>query len=183
MQTARKINFEVNLGTTYHENVEHVAYKMIDLDGIPCYDKDPVRYSYDACVFEELKQKLMEMFGCITLYCGPGKENVCIDYDKVNQTSWVQNKFMGTGVLPDTSCLETCSYVSIRLTHVKQTTSGDDSLAAAKFSFDEKIQRIESYFLYSTLSLIAEIGGYVGLFLGASVVQVTEVINHFFGIN
>jgi len=41
----------------------------------------------------------------------------------------------------------------------------------------ENINVIESYHLYSTLSLIAEIGGYVGLFLGVSINQVSVLIN------
>ena len=41
----------------------------------------------------------------------------------------------------------------------------------------ENIEVKEAYYLYSGLSLIAEIGGYVGLFLGVSINQVSELIN------
>ena len=43
--------------------------------------------------------------------------------------------------------------------------------------FKENIKVIEAHHLYSTLSMIAEIGGYVGLFLGVSVNQVSTLMN------
>ena len=41
--------------------------------------------------------------------------------------------------------------------------------------FNEFIQEIVNYYSYDDLSFIAEIGGYVGLFLGASVFQIADL--------
>ena len=41
----------------------------------------------------------------------------------------------------------------------------------------ENIQVFEAQYLYSALSMIAEVGGYVGLFLGISVNQVSTMLN------
>ena len=46
--------------------------------------------------------------------------------------------------------------------------------------FNEEILTSEEVFLYSTLSLIAEIGGYVGLFLGVSVYQISSLAEMIF---
>ena len=35
-----------------------------------------------------------------------------------------------------------------------------------------------AYYSYQRINLIAEIGGYVGLFLGVSVIQITNVVDH-----
>ena len=40
----------------------------------------------------------------------------------------------------------------------------------------ENIKVVRAHYLYSGLSLIAEIGGYVGLFLGISVIQVNRLL-------
>ena len=45
-----------------------------------------------------------------------------------------------------------------------------------KFHFSEIVKVTKSYYTYSPLSLIAEIGGYVGLFLGVSVNMVTNLL-------
>ena len=54
-------------------------------------------------------------------------------------------------------------------------------------AFDEKVHETVAYYSYDDLSFIAEIGGYVGLFLGASVYQtadlfqfITEILEKFF---
>ena len=39
----------------------------------------------------------------------------------------------------------------------------------------ENIKVTESHWLYTGLSMIAEIGGYVGLFLGVSIIQINHV--------
>ena len=44
-------------------------------------------------------------------------------------------------------------------------------------NFKEYIKVTEAFYLYSTLTLIAEVGGYVGLFLGVSVNQVSGLFN------
>ena len=41
--------------------------------------------------------------------------------------------------------------------------------------FSEKVTEIVAYHSYDSLSFIAEIGGYVGLFLGASVYQIADL--------
>ena len=43
--------------------------------------------------------------------------------------------------------------------------------------FESKIESTTAYYQYPMLSLIAEIGGYVGLFLGFSVYQIAEVFD------
>ena len=53
-------------------------------------------------------------------------------------------------------------------------------VAILKLKFEDTIKKIQGYYLYSFLSLIAEIGGYVGLFLGVSFYQITEIVDHFF---
>ena len=43
-----------------------------------------------------------------------------------------------------------------------------------EITFKENIKVTSSYYLYSGLSLIAEVGGYVGLFLGVSINQIAN---------
>ena len=52
--------------------------------------------------------------------------------------------------------------------------------AQLSINFKENIKVNTSYFVYSGLTLIAEIGGYVGLFLGVSINQVTNLIEWIF---
>ena len=49
-----------------------------------------------------------------------------------------------------------------------------------KLRLDDAVVISEEIFLYSILSMIAEVGGYVGLFLGVSVYQLTEFSHYVF---
>ena len=46
--------------------------------------------------------------------------------------------------------------------------------------FQKYIKVVHSFFLYSFLSVVAEIGGYVGLFLGVSVNQIPNLMDTIF---
>ena len=48
--------------------------------------------------------------------------------------------------------------------------------SAIVINFQENVEVVSSYYLYSGLSLIAEVGGYVGLFLGVSINQIANFI-------
>ena len=45
------------------------------------------------------------------------------------------------------------------------------------FYMNEEVLTSSEVFLYSVLSLIAEVGGYVGLFLGISVNQISTLVD------
>ena len=52
----------------------------------------------------------------------------------------------------------------------------DEQDSQVKFYFYNRVKVVKSYYAYSGLSLIAEIGGYIGLFLGVSINQITNLI-------
>ena len=73
-------------------------------------------------------------------------------------------------------CYYPCSYFIVS---TKQDKGGGISPGSSKIilTFEELIQVTKSHYIYSELSLIAEIGGYVGLFLGISVNQMPYLLD------
>ena len=51
-----------------------------------------------------------------------------------------------------------------------------------RLTFNKKVQETVSYYSYDDLSFIAEIGGYVGLFLGASIYQTADLFQFITGV-
>ena len=45
-----------------------------------------------------------------------------------------------------------------------------------KLHFQSRVKVVKSYYAYSGLTVIAEIGGYIGLFLGVSINQIPHLI-------
>lgn len=80
-------------------------------------------------------------------------------------------------------CLMPCSYLTLDAILMKErdytkTKPGFKKISYISLRFGDSIKVLKAHFLYSTLSLIAEIGGYVGLFLGLSIYQTSELINY-----
>ena len=76
-------------------------------------------------------------------------------------------------------CLEACSYMSIKSTEAEEKETDVENNGELVLSFNQKIHKTETYYLYEGISLIAEIGGFVGLFLGASVYQIADLLDSF----
>ena len=80
----------------------------------------------------------------------------------------------------DYFCLHPCKFITSRAikTSVKfgYFVNGKTSTTVT-INFKENIKVIEAYHLYSLLSMIAEIGGYVGMFLGISILQVRFILD------
>ena len=49
-------------------------------------------------------------------------------------------------------------------------------------NFNEQVHETDAYYSYDGLSFIAEIGGFVGLFLGASIYQTADLFQFLTGV-
>ena len=77
-------------------------------------------------------------------------------------------------------CNHPCNFISTRATISSGKIGSyinNKRSTIATIQFKENIKVIEAYHLYSLLSMIAEIGGYVGMFLGISILQVRYVLD------
>ena len=76
------------------------------------------------------------------------------------------------------SCFDSCTSFSISPPPFEKSYQSDEfAYVTLLFDENEVIKVYESYYIYSGLSMIAEIGGYVGLFLGISVNQETILMD------
>ena len=56
-------------------------------------------------------------------------------------------------------------------------TVGKEEKGVVLLHFNEQVHETVAYYSYDELSFIAEIGGYVGLFLGASMYQTADLFD------
>ena len=139
---------------------------MLNDKSHPC-NEDP-KYKKDNCAEDEIEKFVMKEYGCIPPFF-ENKENICIDETISKQVwkYWHLTKYY-------TNCPDPCKVMLIRATAER----GADEIrkdSRVKLSFRSRVKVVESYYNYSGLSLIAEIGGYFGLFLGVSINQITHV--------
>ena len=128
-----------------------------------------IGYEKDSCTESKLDKTSLEKFGCTTPF-GPNKDKICKDQENGSKVMELYTKTMEQNF---DNCNNPCLFVSTKATK----TSEVDGYGKVMITLKENIQVIEAYYLYSGLSLIAEVGGYVGLFLGVSVNQVSTLVN------
>ena len=119
----------------------------------------------------------MDKIGCTTPF-GLELDNICTEQNKSLEALemfwdilWNQKK---------ARCLYPCNFLKNQIT----TTKYRDETSADKImlTFDEYIKVTTSNYGYTELELLAELGGYVGLFLGISVFDLRLVFSKIFNI-
>ena len=115
----------------------------------------------------------MKDFGCTTPF-GHKKDSICISEETSKKafkefTKSFVTKYHTPG--EEIECRNPCTMTTSRIAKVGETTL-DDNYALLRCRFSEHVKVINAFFTYSGMSLIAEIGGHVGLFLGISLFNI-----------
>ena len=123
------------------------------------------------------------MYGCTAPY-GINKNNICQEQHMANGNKGknfnVNKLYQDMFMYYNDNCDSPCSFLKMKSSLIKERNMRNNN--EVKINFKEYIKVTEAYYLYTTLTLIAEVGGYVGLFLGVSVNQVSELLNTMFDI-
>ena len=165
-------------------NVEYSLYKMLDFQGVPCNNEKG--YLLDKCVLNGLEKESLKMIGCVTPF-GITKENICQDKQVAKKAFQLYREFRRHyWDLKNVTCLEPCSYMNIKIIKASET-KGDKYLVdrgrgEVLLNFNGRVHETVAYYSYDELSFIAEIGGYVGLFLGTSIYQTADLFQFLTGV-
>ena len=165
-------------------NVEYSIYKMLDFQGIPCNNEKG--YLLDKCVLNGLEKESLKMIGCVTPF-GIKKENICQNEQDAKKALQLYREFSyHYRDLKNLSCLEPCSYMNINIMRTSETKGFkrlvDKGQGMVVLTFNEQVHETVAYYSYDDLSFIAEIGGHVGLFMGASIYQTADLFQYITGV-
>ena len=166
---------DVELGKDYHLNVHYEVHELLAHGGAFC--NNDKAYKMDACNYKGVEKESLETVGCTTPF-GPNKTKICTDANKGKNSSEIYWKFMfDFSKYNYEECYYPCSYFIASTKQDTRKTYDKSPGSGIHLSFERLIQETKSYYTYSELSLIAEIGGYVGLFLGISVNQMPYLLD------
>ena len=150
--------------------IDYNVYEMLDYNGKKCEDKED--YDQDKCTNMAIFKKSMRLLNCTWPFL-ENKDHICTQDRLAEKARKIGNKKENIHL-----CANSCKYVKVtcnlrrQIKHVLK-----DNWTKIRFHFPRDIQVHKAYYVYDELSLIAEIGGYVGLFLGWSVYQITHVLD------
>ena len=124
----------------------------------------------------------MTQVGCTTPY-RPDKSNICTDPEKGKQANDIYKKVEENQTFAASLCPRSCMYQIISLSRfeigegqpLSATNLKADKRKTLTLTFQKFIKISKSRRSYTFLELIAEVGGYVGLFLGISINQTFDL--------
>mgnify|MGYP001339040483 CR=1 FL=1 len=123
----------------------------------------------------------MDSIGCTTPY-GLELENICTEENKMVEADYLfMDVLLGIDKNVAKECPNACQFLMNRITTTDYKDKNDTD-NAIWLVFDEYIKVTTSTYGYTELELLAELGGYVGLFLGLSVFDLRLVFNKIFNI-
>ena len=161
----------LKLSEEYEYSLNWQKYDLIDYGGDVCNnEKEYRRY---LCKDLAIQEELLKRFGCTSPFF-PNKTKICTNQEEAKMVSEVIRE-LKYHILDQGKCRNPCSYVEINFADRSKAKSFS-RYTLVNLEFKNIIKVTESYFIYSQLSMIAEIGGYVGLFLGISVNMVTNLL-------
>ena len=140
-------------------------FKMFDHENRPC--TSTTNYRIDDCFDDLIYDLCMEKLNCTHPFLS-NKDNICTDQIRLKASKEIWYNLYKT---TDPRCPEPCTF--LKSTYTLQEFDHPKNLI--KIKYPNSIKIMESYYVYNGISLVAEIGGYVGLFLGYSVNQITDL--------
>ena len=122
----------------------------------------------------------MSKFNCTTPW-GPEKDHICKNETiGLNPQKLYESYFKFRNASSLQNCPKSCFLMNIRFATEKtniQTYINGKRSGVILFKFREIITVSSDHYSYIWLNFIAEVGGYVGLFLGYSVYQITDILD------
>jgi hypothetical protein len=138
-----------------------------------CVDNYGKSKDFDDCMYTKMHKLMIDEVGCTVPWL-PDKSKICVQPTKRTQAFDVyqKNRRNQQDICPN-SCLFTNMYFGPPVTGINGPERSE--LAWGVFYFRRDIKTTNEYILYTLLSMAAEIGGYVGLLLGASLVNLGRI--------
>jgi hypothetical protein len=138
-----------------------------------CVDNYGKSKDFDDCMYTKMYQLMMDEVGCTVPWLH-NKSNICVELTQRKQAFEVyqKNRRNQQDICPK-SCLFTNMYFGPPVTGIQGPEKS--KIGYGVFYFRRDIKTTNEYQLYTLLSMAAEIGGYVGLLLGASLVNLGSI--------
>ena len=150
--------------------INHEVVQLLSEMGT-CVDSYEDFEDFDGCIYSRLRDLMIDSIGCTVPWL-PDKSEICNERPKsaVAFDIYQKNRRNQRDICP-VGCLFTNMYFGPPVTGRLEF----EDRAWGVFYFRRDVKKTNEYFLYSLLSMAAEIGAYVGLLIGASLVDMGRI--------
>ena len=172
-------DIQVLIGKVIFVNILHEVFEVLDFDGQPCKKYPNGR---DKCIDDKIHEISMEELGCTSPY-GQNKSNICTNHGKSSKAySIFEDLTLNNLTEANKYCPRSCAYqiLSLDKTFLDNPASSSKTQGYLRLRFQNFIKVSKSHLGYGWLEFVAEVGGYVGLFLGVSINQSLLILRQMF---
>ena len=129
---------------------------------------------YDDCIYNSLTQKMRKNTedNCTVPYVRDNSK-ICTKPKDINTTFWMA---WNQGTLQQKDCSRPCHSAIVNVGALNYQNKTGKGYGLYFLYYAPRVTQTIEHFLYTTLNLFAEIGGYVGLMLGYSLLHVATLI-------
>ena len=136
-----------------------------------------------AFLFQEIDAGFIQVFGC-TPPVSTRRINESCNLGEFNSVQKNQFSYLLTNLTVSSwsSCRTPCITMGITLGYPIYAKNDVPSESYLKFYFKSRVNVRKSVVAYSGTSLMAEVGGYIGLLLGFSLLDLTKLVKNVFNL-
>ena len=134
-------------------------------------------HDYDATYMTVLQQKMLAKAGCVVPWIERDKETkICTDEENATIAENVYTNMKKINLIENNDDPAPCEYIVTTLDVLKSKVVTVVDVKKIEINLRPVARLVEQVDGYTFLSFMAEVGGYMGLFLGMSVYQLAEFI-------
>lgn len=149
--------------------LKHEFIHFLHFGEKPCNDEED--YNLDECIIKNVDETMLNQIGCTTIF-GNHPDMACKD----PKLAEIAHKFHLDEVVDSKTCKYPCRFLSNSFISKSVEQRGTNQ-TITDISFQEYVKSTRSHYIYNAINLIAELGGYVGLFLGYSFLNIGDVMD------
>ena len=141
---------------------------------------DDLKYSHDECILEKFGKEMIKKFGCDFITTSNTPENICNGRN-------IKEEFMEDfgdeyeqlyKEVKHSYCPMPCGTMNVHYGIPAGTGYELKNVGYTKIYFKQRVIARKSVYTYTTQSVIADIGGFLGLMLGFSILDLSFVIEN-----
>lgn len=138
-----------------------------------CFEDAGEGKTFDDCMYQKLGNISIKEVGCTVPWL-IDRSMICNQQTKAKKAFEVYQKNRRN---QDDICLTPCHFSNM---YFSPQVTGDykEGLGWAVFYFRRDVKTTREYYLYSFSTMAAEIGAYVGLLLGASLLNLASILHY-----
>ena len=165
-------SMDTKMDKDYTYSMKISSLKLLPTSDHAC-QSDPAS-SFDECLVGLSKERMMDEVGCIAPI-EPNLQGYC--GKNIFQEALAVYREILANDTADAMCPVACETVQYSL-ELQNEEAGDRGRGSLTFVLSDSSKTTEVYHYYSLLSYVAEFGGWTGLFLGVSIVQANDALEH-----